>query len=190
MNLSKLNVLLVLLKLLSTTESFPVNCTGELTSSNIRYEAGNESNDNGGQLPIYNEYNKDNTRRQNLMARDSVEIVLGADDFANAARYAKTKIPEKAGEWKKSLKEKIVNRLADDKSDSISGADADILNLLDKGVIKIVDKMENDQEEPIKKEKSRQSQRANVKSNIKDLGVKDFEYKKPDNNDYDAFESS
>lgn len=181
----KLTAAMIFSGLIVSSISAPINQSGEMTQGIVSYEGGNESNQLGmnpmrSQEPI------------KLMSRDSVEVVLGAEDLANAARYAKNKVPEMATEWKQAIKDKIVNRLTQDKknlSDKKAALNENLVDLIDKGDLKIISNSDeiDQQDNESKKVPTKGSTRTNIKSNVKDLGFKEFEYQKPDS-EYDNFE--
>lgn len=125
--------------------------------------------------------------------RDSVEIVIGGEDIANAAKFVRKKVPEKVDDWKESFKKKIVDKLTNDDIYSSQErqmvVNSDMLQLLDNGNFKII---KQDGSQDLMNNNGKNKERTkNIKSNAKDLGVKDFHYQKSDMNqaESDPFDS-
>ncbi|CAH6719497.1 hypothetical protein CLIB1444_02S09912 [[Candida] jaroonii] len=106
--------------------------------------------------------------------RDSVEVVIGGEDIANVAKYAKHRVPELAGQWKKIVKNKIIDKLQDDGTkeaiEKQSLVNAEIANMIATGKLKAIE--ETKQEILSSKSANKPS---SLKSQINDFGVKDYE---------------
>lgn len=132
-----------------------------------------------------------NTR---LEPRDLVEVVIGGEDIANAARYAKKKLPEKFQDFKQRINDKIVNKLTEDKSKYLL-LDGQAVKILDNGQLSFSDSQINELEsndinnsDNQKETESRPKPSTNIKTRPKDLGIKEMNFE-PKEVTFDSFEN-
>lgn len=132
-----------------------------------------------------------NTR---LEPRDLVEVVIGGEDIANAARYAKKKLPEKLQALKQRVNDKIVDKLTEDKSKYLL-LDGQAVKILDNGKLTFSDSQINELEgndikdsDHWQEKESPRKPSTNIKTKPKDLGIKEMNFE-PKEVIFDSFEN-
>lgn len=112
-----------------------------------------------------------------ISKRDSVEVVIGGEDLVNVAKYAKHRVPELAGQWKKMVKNKIIDKLQDDGTkedlEKQSMVNAEIANMLATGKLKAIEESKQEEQDKIAAKKAA-SKPSSLKSQINNFGLKEF----------------
>ncbi|EGV60026.1 hypothetical protein CANTEDRAFT_116046 [Yamadazyma tenuis ATCC 10573] len=130
-----------------------------------------------------------------LAPRDSVEFVLGGEDIAKAAKYARYKIPEVAHEWKDSFKTKLANKLLNtgknepDIAQKHTIINSDLIELLEDGQYRLIKQNGDVQVGDMEDEPPRRPRPKSLKTNPKDLGIKNHQAFKQKTTYQDPFEA-